>query len=56
MGEVRENKIQSTLAVFIYTVIVAAIYFYTTLHDLMWINFELNLLKCGHFSIIQALM
>ena len=30
--------------------------FYTTLHDLIWVNFEINWLKCSTFSIIQALM
>ena len=30
--------------------------FYTTLHDLMWVNFGINWLKCSTFSIIQAWM
>ena len=30
--------------------------FYTTLHDLMWVNFGINWLKCSTFCIIQALM
>ena len=30
--------------------------FYPTLHDLMWVNFGINWLKCSTFSIIQALM
>ena len=27
-------------------IIVGTMYFYITLHDLMWMNFELNWLKC----------
>ena len=30
--------------------------FYTTLHDLMWVNFKINWLKCNTFSFIHALM
>ena len=30
--------------------------FYTTLHDLMWVNFGINWLKCNTFSFIHALM
>ena len=32
------------------------LYFYTTLHDLMLVNFGLSGLKCDIFSIIQALI
>ena len=31
-------------------------YFYITLHDLMWVNFKFGWLQCGTFFIIQALM
>ena len=31
-------------------------YFDTTLHDLMWVNFGLDWLECDTFSIIQAPM
>ena len=34
-------------------VIVVIIYLYIILHDLIWINFELNWLKHGHFFIVQ---
>ena len=29
-------------------------YFYTTLHRLMWVDFGLSWLACGSFSIIKA--
>ena len=37
-------------------VTVKTMYFYTTLHDLIWLNFGLSWPKCDTFSIIQALM
>ena len=37
-------------------IITATMYFYTTLYDLMWVNFEFGWLKCINFSIIHILM
>ena len=41
---------------FILFLYIAIVYFYTILHDLIWVNFEFSWLDCGTFSIIQALM
>ena len=32
-----------------YTITIAIMYFYTTLYDLIWVNFGLSWLKHGHF-------
>ena len=37
-------------------VTVVAMYFYTILRGLMWVNFRLDWIKYGHFSIIQTLI
>ena len=40
----------------IYIVTVATMYFYTTLHSLIWVKVGVSWLKCGFLSIILALM
>lgn len=37
------------MSVLIYIVTIVIIYFYISLHDVMWMNFRLNWLKCGTF-------